>query len=316
MKGGAMELDWTTRPVQEWHGMLKKVSRGNWLQSLPFARAAGLVDRQATRFAVVRSEGHDVGVMAMQEVRLGPIHFLNLYRGPLWFDADPPEEHLKEFAALFNKAFPRRLLRRRRWLPEWPDADSAKTILSECGFRPNAQTFETVWLDLQKSEAALRSDLDGKWRNSLNKGERSDITIVADTKGATADLFLHFYEIDRKLKKYRGRTANFLKEEISSAAKLREAVILWAQNKEKKPIAAILVIIHGQSATYRIGWTTDLGRAANAHNVLLWEATKRLKESGLRFFDLGGVEPVGAEGLTQFKKGMGGQEVKLLGVYK
>jgi len=311
-----MELDWTIRPAQEWHRLLTKVPRGNWLQSLPFARAAGLVDRQATRFAVLKGDGRDIGIVAVQEVRLGPIHFVNLYRGPLWFDVNPPETYLKEFAALFNKSFPRRLLRRRRWLPEWPEGESAKAILSECGFRSNTQTFETVWLDLQKSGTELRADLDRKWRNHLSKGERSDLTIVADAKGATTDLFLHFYEIDRDLKKYRGRTKSFLKEEISSAFKLREAMIFWAQNQDKKPIAAILVVVHGQSATYRIGWTTDLGRAASAHNVLLWEATLRLKERGLKYFDLGGVEPFGAEGLTQFKKGMGGQEVKLLGVYK
>jgi lipid II:glycine glycyltransferase (peptidoglycan interpeptide bridge formation enzyme) len=127
-------------------------------------------------------------------------------------------------------------------------------------------------------------------------------------------LFLYRYELDRKEKKYFGRSAKFMRAEMSTALAYNEMVILWAV-KDNRSVAAILVLIHGKSASYRLGWTTEPGRAACAHNVLLWEAVKLLKEKGIRYFDLVGVEPSTAEGLTQFKQGMGGSSFKTLGLF-
>ena len=309
-----MEFDWKNRTVGEWRELMSLAPRMNWLQSLPFAKAVRVRDQKVTKLALISRAGEAVGLMALQEIKLGPIHVLNLYRGPLWFAAEPPSEWLHEFAELFNRTYPRRWLRRRRWLPEWRDSLEAQRILERAGFQPRPETYETVILDLSESLEALRAKLKQKWRNALHKGEKSGLLLKTDWTGATRTLFLAHYHLDKSLKRYRGRNVRFVKEEVMAAVAFRDILILWAF-RGPKPIAGILIFQHGQSATYRVGWTTEEGRRCNAHNVLLWEAVEKLKERGVRYFDLGGIMPDSAEGLSRFKQGMGGQTRKLLGLF-
>lgn len=309
-----MQFDWTLRPETEWRELCRKVPRLNMLQSLPFERAAWMMDKKLTRRGVIKVDEEEVGILAIQEIKLGPIHVVDLYRGPLWFSASPPESWLFDFAKLFNETWPRRLLRRRRWLPEWPDGEMARKALASLGFRTLPKSFETVWMDLSLPENEIRSNMNPKWRGHLNKGERCNLEIIQDWTGSTGKSFLQQYYVDKSVKKYYGRSPRFIAAELALALRSREAVFLWAC-ENKVPVAAILLVMHGNSATYRIGWTTDEGRKANGHNVLLWEAVKLLKAKGYAWFDLGGIEPHGAEGLTTFKTGMGGDVLKLMGIF-
>jgi len=84
---------------------------------------------------------------------------------------------------------------------------------------------------------------------------------------------------------------------------------------DNQPIAGILLFTHGLSATYQIGYTSDVGRENRAHYALLWSALEKLKERGINYFDLGGVNEKGAKGVKIFKKGMGGTIEKTLGLY-
>ncbi|HBA41433.1 MAG TPA: GNAT family N-acetyltransferase, partial [Alphaproteobacteria bacterium] len=46
------------------------------------------------------------------------------------------------------------------------------------------------------------------------------------------------------------------------------------------------------------------GRKSAATNFLLWQAIEILKERGIDWFDLGGIHPDAAPGLTHFKSGL------------
>ena len=84
--------------------------------------------------------------------------------------------------------------------------------------------------------------------------------------------------------------------------------------RESEPVAAILLTVHGNSATYLVGWSGDAGRRVRAHNLLLWRAVEHLKSAGIRWLDLGGIN-ADAPGVAHFKRGMGGELVTLAGGY-
>lgn len=314
MWGRGMDIEWRERRVEEWRAYLQKVPRTNYLQSVPFARAVLDQDKKQTRIGLLHRGGSEVGIMAVNELRVGPLSFVDLFRGPLWFAEDPGEDLLREFARAFDREFPRSLLRFRRWLPEWPDGDVARRVLAECGFRPRRQDYETLIVDLSPSEEQILQAMRGNWRNQLRQAERAGVGTSVDTKGSTAKLFLHRYDQDRKERKYYGRPKAFMRSEMSLALAYDEMFILWAAHNGRS-VAAILVVQHGRTASYRIGWTTPEGRACNAHNLLLWTAVKELKGRGIRYFDLVGVEPGSEAGLTHFKRGLGGAAFKTMGMY-
>ena len=81
-----------------------------------------------------------------------------------------------------------------------------------------------------------------------------------------------------------------------------------------QPVAGILLIVHGSGATYHIAWTSPEGRRGHAHNLLLWRGILALRERGVAFLDLGGLEAK-APGVAHFKLGLGGVIVELAGTY-
>jgi lipid II:glycine glycyltransferase (peptidoglycan interpeptide bridge formation enzyme) len=310
-----MELDWNPRPIAEWRYMLRAAPRGNWLQTITHAKVLKDHLGKYTRIAAIRREGKIEGMALFMEFRVAAIEYVELYRGPIWFCESPPELWLQEFANAFNKEYPKGLLRRRTWLPEWPNSESARLSLKKSGFKPTTSEFETVWIDLLKPLDDIKKSLDPKWRGHLSKGSRSDLDIRIDRDGSSAEAFVHYHELERERKKYKARSSQFLKDEIKAAATFKEQLILWALVKDE-PVAGVLILMHGNSGSYRAGWTTDEGRKRRAHHVLLWEALTMLKSNNYRSFDLGGTTAIaGSQGFITFKKGMGGEDFKSLGVY-
>jgi len=73
--------------------------------------------------------------------------------------------------------------------------------------------------------------------------------------------------------------------------------------------------VHGQAATYQIGWTNDAGRNAYAHNLLLYKGMEALKERGIRSLDMGGINTGRSAGIARFKITSGAQVVTLAGTF-
>ena len=84
---------------------------------------------------------------------------------------------------------------------------------------------------------------------------------------------------------------------------------------ETEAVAGILLVRHGDAATYLIGWNGDEGRKRKANNRLLWEAVGELSRRGVRWFDLGGIDERLTPGIAAFKRGMNGAEYRLAGEF-
>ncbi len=77
----------------------------------------------------------------------------------------------------------------------------------------------------------------------------------------------------------------------------------------------MLVLLHGATATYHMGWANDMGRKSNAHNLLLWRLIEHQKAQGIEKFDLGGINTADLAGITRFKLGSGAVPRVLAGTY-
>jgi lipid II:glycine glycyltransferase (peptidoglycan interpeptide bridge formation enzyme) len=80
-------------------------------------------------------------------------------------------------------------------------------------------------------------------------------------------------------------------------------------------LAGMMFLIHGEAATYQVGWTSDAGRDLHAHNLMLWRAIEELRERGVRSLDLGGVNTQRSAGIARFKMSTGGTVIQLAGSY-
>lgn len=310
-----MEIDWSPISNKRWCELLNEAPRANLLQSWPYAVAARMHDQMMSRRGVIMENGELLGMLQIQEVKVGPIHVVKLDRGPLWLDADPGEQRWRSFFASFNGNFPRRIGRWRRILPELDDSQQFRQMLSEAGYRAKrAEPYRTLIVDLRPDLEQIRKRLKGKWRNTLNQAERSGVEAICDRTGKTGVAFLGAYAADKTVRGYRGAKPARLGTMMAAAEASDDLLILNGQMKGKV-VAAILILRHGSGATYQAGWTGEQGRASKAHHLLLWRAIEMLKGDGVRRLDLGGIHPAMAEGVTRFKEGLGGEPVTLPGLY-
>ncbi|WP_413288417.1 GNAT family N-acetyltransferase [Bdellovibrio sp. HCB337] len=306
-----MTLNFTLRTVREWREFLNQTQKTPWTQTFQYAIAIAKVAKQSTHMVTIDRGSQVVGLVAIQVSALGPFQSVTINRGPIWLKGQDTEKNMADFATALQKVYPKSVFRRFRWMPEW-DAEASSTLLTEeFGLKKAQQSFETSWLNLTPTMEELRKSFGSQWRRHLSQAERSNIEVVVDTEGRHLDVFLRNYDLFKSKKNFVAPDAVFFKHEIETALPFKDAIILWARI-DKCPIAGIVVMKHGTSASYRVGWNSPEGRDNQAHYLLVWNAIELLKKQSIETFDLGGIlaQDQDTKGFNTFKLGLNGGHFK------
>lgn len=228
-----------------------------------------------------------------------------LARGPVWADTLPdPDRHaaLEDLLARLGAthaaviATPERIgdadpLRCRGWL-----------ALIEGG--------STARLSLPRTEATLRAGLHGKWRNRLIRAEQAGLTLrLRPFTPANGTWLLEKEAAQARSRGYKRLPPAFT--HAWCAAGGRDAALLASAERDGDMLAGMLFLRHGGSASYHVGWTSALGRASDAHRLLLYRSALRLARMGHGTLDLGTLDTVTTPGLARFKLGIGAQPIRL-----
>lgn len=311
-----MRMDWDTLSPDAWYGIYTQIPKTNIIQSYAYAKAMRDVHYQMTRFGVIYNDQDQViGLTQIQEIRfLGVIHKVFLDRGPIWCIGQDTDQNHHDFWMYINQCFPQRLGRRRRFIPEYSGQDMS--LVPETMMKKKAEGYQTIWLDLRPDIDVLHQNLHKKWRNMLKRAGEENLYIEMDDHGIALEYLLAQYEQDRREKQYAGASAKFIRA-LERHKSEHEYSLIYAASvaEDKPPCAMVYVFVHGKSATYQIGWSDKTGREKRAHYVLLWRVIQDLKEKQINWFDLGGIDETHAEGVTRFKKGMGGAPMKTIGIF-
>ena len=310
-------IEWNTLNLQEWEQHFSKISQSTLLQSYFYAQAACSVNYQRARWGLIKIDGMAAGLVQILEASvLGRLfHAVILDRGPLWFEGYGDDSHFEAFLETLNREFPARFGRRRRFIPEITDRPAVRALLERNGFkRRGAETYQTIWLGLTPNLETLHKNLKKKWRNALSKAQRRNLRVEWDFEGAHLTWFLQGYALDKAQKNYDGPSVKLM-QALGRSFIAGKGLMIGRAMLDNRPVAAILIVCHGRSATYQIGWSSQEGRETAAHNLLLWEALAVLKGRGITDFDLGGINETQSEGIKIFKDGLGGRSVSLPGIY-
>ena len=297
----------------DWRRLERGIRRLPLLQSFDYGQALEQFYGHTIRYgALVSDENTPIGLCRIQEVGAlrNLLHAVMCDRGPVWLGGHGTVKNFEKFLKSLSKEFPRRIGRKRRLIPE-------HTVQSDTierhGWRRVGEGYDTIWVDLMRDKADLGKALKKNWRGSLQKFEKSDVTVEWDETGHTLPWLLKHYEIDKMRRDYDGATPKFLRVLGKIFAQNQNILIGRALHKETY-IGSVLILKHGTSATYQVGWTSDEGRTHCAHHGLLWHVMMKLKTDGIKDFDLGGINEA-ASGVRKFKMGIGGEIVTLPGIY-
>lgn len=232
-------------------------------------------------------------------------------RGPLWLHALSPKEEAQVYAAL-KKSLPLKGIRFMAVTPEVPQGKAH-------GLSPMRRIMSgmsTVMLDLSPPMETLRAQLDRRWRHRLVGGEGSEMTIHRMGTNAGQYRWLLDAEMQQRTdKKLDGLPVTFFDNYVQSRKQPAKNILTLRADVGRDRIAAMMFLIHGEAATYQVGWTSDKGRDLHAHNLILWRGMEELKSRGIRTLDLGGVNTIRSAGIARFKMSTGGQVLTLAGTY-
>ena len=218
-----------------------------------------------------------------------------LGRGGLWLCSRGPV-----FAPTLGADMRRRLLRRLARRLAGALIVTPETAVSGFGLVPLMTARHQALWDISAAEADLRAALAGKWRNRLVAAERAGLRVVAEQN---PDWLIAAEAAQRAARGYGGLPAGFV---AAWGQRRRDGVMtLSAQAPDGTRLAGVMVLRHGTAASYHLGWTSARGRAAGAHNLLLWQAALRTRAGGAVCLDLGDVNSGAGAGLMHFKLGTG-----------
>ncbi|WP_409741321.1 peptidoglycan bridge formation glycyltransferase FemA/FemB family protein [Ferrovibrio sp.] len=278
---------------------------------------------------LVRLRGDAVAMAQVFTRRIGPLgQYVRLVRGPLF--APGLDRASRDAAlALIRARYPWRRRCLLWWLPELNGGSDSENAMARLGMRPMVTGYSSIRLDLTPPLERLRSQLDGKWRNTLKTAEKSALLmeVASRAEGSWHDdaftALMGEHDEHRLDNRFLGPDAVFYSAFADAVGDRRsadeDALLLWAHAGlhlgKVRPIAGILVLRHGRGATYAMGWSNEAGRLVKAHYRLIWRAVAELKSRGVTQFDLGGVDTERGAGVARFKLGLGGEVFTLAGSF-
>ncbi|MFC3615018.1 GNAT family N-acetyltransferase [Lutimaribacter marinistellae] len=159
----------------------------------------------------------------------------------------------------------------------------------------------------------LRSGLRQKWRNRLNHALRQNLAVRDAAMPQDPGHWL--FTADMAQQRARGYRSWPVRLTLAYTRANPGSARLFTALHSGRPVAAILLLLHGRAATYHIGHSTAQGRAVSAHNLLMWHAMTWLAARGITRLDLGPVETESAAGLARFKLGTGANARALGGTW-
>jgi lipid II:glycine glycyltransferase (peptidoglycan interpeptide bridge formation enzyme) len=298
-----------------WRSYLMKIEFSNLLQAWEYGEAKSLSEGWRIRRVVCSINGKPIGVAQFLVRKIfGTITVSRLSRGPLFFD----NSSSFDLSLVWQKMSESYSLRKLHILSISPEIIVGNSPIHAHGFatlmRISPVGTESATLNLDQDISTLRQNLEQKWRNQLAMSERSGTHVEYSTDETDFDWFEEVYETLRREKDFYGIPPILFKN-ISKTFLRTANAHLFIGNYEGRKIAAVLMVTHGTTATYLAGWNGAEGRKLNVNNLLLWEASLRLKEMGFGKLDLGGIDILNTPTIAKFKMGMRGENYKTVGEF-
>lgn len=275
---------------------------------------------------VIVKKEREVVAIAQIGIRHFPYPFIgtaNVHWGPLWKKKEPTADidHFnKILAALKDEYAVKKSLLVRLWPTEIAHNDSVRKILKTNKFICNSddRPYRTLRLDITPSLEELRKNLDQKWRNQLNRAEKSNLNIIEGTSDNLYKIFLKLQKEMRERKNYTPGVDYEQYRKIQIDLPKEQKMKIFVCEADSTPVAVAICSGIGNTGIYLLGATGNNGIKLNGSNLLQWRIIKWLKEHGCQYYDLGGIDPEVNLGVYRFKCGIAGkngQDFGYLGQY-
>ncbi len=304
-----------------WSDIARRFHDYSYRQSVAFAGA--LAERRGARseFVAVMSAGDALGVA---NVRVKVLPFVGggiayISGGPMVrVEGESEREHGQRLLRCIRALRTEYTRERGLVLRILPAAGSESwnriqgEVLRAEGFAaaPRPAGYRTMLVDVTRPRDAIRSDFRQKWRNCLNAAEGKALTVRCGTE---RELFDSFEILYRDLLLRKGFAVDLdagfyasIHEGLDDRDKFRVSLAY----EEDEVVAGHIASLLGDTCVYLLGAANERGLKSRASYLLQWEAICEAQRRGMRYYDLGGIDPVGNPGVYHFKRGLGARHAR------
>ena len=313
-----LEMDRTT--PAEWSAMLDLFYDANLYQTWSYGAVRW--GRKNLSHLVLKRNGEVFGMAQLRIIRPTRFNFGMAYLrwGPLCHrrgtELDP--EATSRMATALEEEYVRK---RGLLLQILPNAfvGSPRAALFQSSFssftqepQTSANVYRTFVLDLTPPIEELRRNLDPKWRNKLNQSEKKGLKVRAGNGTDEYRTFCRMYDQMWKRKTFETTVDVDEFERLQKDLPVTHRMRILICEQDGVPVAGLVASAMGDSAIYLLGATSDDGLNTKGAYLLQWTLIQWLKENGIRWYDLGGIDPEGNPGVYSFKRGLCGADVQQL----
>ena len=301
----------------EWLSLAPRFSDHGYTQGWEYGQ--GLARLSGARCEFLALEDQE-GLVGLASVRVKPLAVLGtglayVSGGPLVRTGDADAGARLERCAVILRAeyVERRGMVLRLRPPVGPPGyeDQVDARLEQVGFERavDQRRYRTLLLELAPDEDVLRAAFSKRWRRHLKQSERAELRVTRSSDPAAFDVFceLHREMVGRK-SFHTDLDAEFYAE-LQRVGPEQEAMDVWLARSGDETVAGLVASVLGDTAVYVLGASGPIGRDLRASYRLHWELLCDARRRGMRWYDLGGIDPEANPGVTTFKQGIGTHEV-------
>lgn len=266
---------------------------------------------EVLRAIVTQNEQPIALVQCIVRQWLGVFHVALCGRGPVWLKELTGQQKQHAYAVL-KRTLPLKGLRLVLISPE----EGASPALGLSTWRRVMTGYSTVMLNIGVPMETLRAQLESRWRANLASAEASELTV--HRVGTNPGQYRWLLDADlqqREARHLEGLPIAFFDLYAKARNAPAKTLLTLRADTGRERVAGMLFLIHGEAATYQVGWTNDMGRDLHAHHLILWQAIQELQSRGVRWLDLGGVNTQRSAGVARFKIRTGGEVRTFAGTY-
>ena len=165
--------------------------------------------------------------------------------------------------------------------------------LQRAGFggAEHGEPYRTILLDVDRPLEEIRSSFHRHWRRHLNGSERNDLEV---TFGTEPDRFAQVARMSEALRARKGfeldLDASFYRD-VQQELPEQDRLVVGLVWKDGTPVAGNITSIHGDTAVYLVGASTEAGLGCKAGYLMHWRTIELVREPGVPWYDLGGIDP-------------------------
>ena len=306
----------------EWSKCAREFADYSIYQTWPYQQVRGEMDNQQVSRVIIRDENGRV--VTMCHVRIKHVKLLRLrigyvQWGPLFRDKDDKVICSVEALRKLHDAYLPNKVNVLRVVPNARDNENGKVfaeMLQSAGFGriQNIKPYRTFMLPADDSEEGIRKRLRKSFRRDLKKAEKSGIEIQEGYNEEFATILEDLYINSLKRKGFRGLPP----EEFVSTQQLLsedEKMNIIVAYFEGEPVSAHLASNLGDTALVLLAASNEKGLTCGSSYLVWYKGAIAALNSGMKRYDLGGIDPENNPNVFQFKSRMGGQEVFHIGAF-